>query len=163
EPRSRISSRLMRDEDSSAKDLPARVGRFEILLPIASGGMATVYLARSRGLGGFERDVALKLTLAHLRDSPEFSRELLEEAKLTVRIRHANVVQVLDVGDDPSGLYVVMDYIEGDTLSGLVRRAAALKVPLAPPVAMRILLDALAGLHAAHELADEDGQPLGLV
>src|SRR6185369_6600747 len=142
---------------------PQRDGRYDVLLPIASGGMATVYLARTTGLGGFERDVALKLTLSHLRESPEFARDLLEEAELAVRIRHANVVSVLDVGEDPAGLFLVMDYIEGDTLGGLVRRAIKAGSPIAPGVAIRILLDALAGLQAAHELADEEGHPLVLV
>src|SRR5678816_777849 len=99
----------------SSAPIPERVGRYEILLPIASGGMATVYLARSRGSAGFERDVALKLTHAHLRGHAEFARELVEEAKLAVRIRHANVVPVLDVGDDPFGLFLVMKYNSGGT------------------------------------------------
>ena len=64
---------------------PERVGRYEILLPIASGGMATVYLARAVGAGGFTTEVALKLTHAHLRDNPEFSNDLVEEAKIAVR------------------------------------------------------------------------------
>jgi serine/threonine-protein kinase len=153
-----VASSRMRDGP-----MPTQVGKFEILLPIASGGMATVYLARSHGHGGFQRDVALKLTLGHLRDECDFTRELLEEGKLAVRIRHANVVQVLDVGDDPLGVYLVMDYIEGDTLAGISRRAVKEGAPLPPAVAMRILLDALAGLHAAHELVAEDGHPLQLV
>ncbi len=142
---------------------PEQVGRYEVLLPIASGGMATVYLARSRGAGGFERDVALKLTHAHLRESADFAQELIEEGKLAVRIRHANVVAVLDIGDDPHGLFLVMEYIEGDTLSGLARRATVAGTRLDPAVSLRILLDGLAGLHAAHELADDDGRPLNLV
>jgi serine/threonine-protein kinase len=153
----------MAERRSAPELVPERIGRYEILLPIASGGMATVYLARARGPSGFERDVALKLTHAHLRESAEFARELVEEAKLAVRIRHANVVPVLDMGDDPFGLFLVMEYIEGDTLSGLVRRSAAAGAPLAPRVGLRILLDALAGLHFAHELKDDGGEPLGLV
>ena len=153
----------MEEGRRSGAPIPSKVGRYDVLLPIASGGMATVYLARSRGAGGFEREVALKLTHAHLAESPEFSRELLEEAKLAVAIRHANVVAVLDVGDDANGLFLVMEYIEGDTLSGLMRRANTAKTPLDPSLSIRVLLDALAGLHAAHELADEEGRPLGLV
>ncbi|HZO16855.1 MAG TPA: serine/threonine-protein kinase, partial [Polyangiaceae bacterium] len=130
---------------------------------IASGGMATVYLARTRGAGGFERDVALKLTHAHLRETEDFARELIEEAKLAVGIRHANVVPVLDVGEDPEGIFLVMDYIEGEALATLMRRAAKAGTRLDPAVGMRILLDALAGLHAAHELADERGKLVGLV
>jgi hypothetical protein len=141
--------------------VPERVGRYEVLLPIASGGMATVYLARARGAHGFENEVALKLTHAHLRESPELAAELLDEAKLTVRIRHRNVVSVLDAGDDPCGIFLVMEYVEGDTLEGLRKPSAGGPPPA--PIAARILLDALAGLHAAHELRDEGGRPLGLV
>src|SRR6476469_1606655 len=105
-----------------AAAMPHFVGRYEVLVPIASGGMATVYLAKSRGAGGFAREVALKLTHLHLRESPDFQSLLIEEAKLASSIRHNNVVSVLDVGDDPLGLFLVMDYVEGDTLSGLLRR-----------------------------------------
>jgi serine/threonine-protein kinase len=143
--------------------VPERIGRYEILVRIASGGMATVYLARAQGPAGFERDVAIKLTHAHLRESADFARELVEEAKLAVRIHHANVVQVLDVGDDPVGLFLVMEYVEGDTLSGLMRRASAGGASLPPSLGLRILLDALAGLHAAHELKDDAGNVVGLV
>jgi len=139
--------------------MPERVGRYEILLPIASGGMATVYLARTVGPNGFATEVAVKLTHAHLRTSAEFTSDLLEEAKLAARIRHGNVVSVIDAGDDPHGLYLVMEYVEGDTLAHLMRGAATLPTPMA----VRLLLDALAGLHAAHELRDEDGALVGVV
>jgi serine/threonine-protein kinase len=143
--------------------MPARIGRYEILVRIASGGMATVYLARGHGAAGFEHDVAIKVTHPHLRESADFARELVEEAKLAVRIRHANVVPVLDVGDDPLGLFLVMEYVEGDTLSGLMRRASTGGASLSPSLGLRILLDALAGLHAAHELKDDSGNVVGLV
>jgi serine/threonine-protein kinase len=144
--------------------MPSRVGRYELLARIASGGMATVYLARARGVAGFEREVALKLTHAHLRESPEFTSLLVEEAKLAGRIRHTNVVSILDVGEDPLGLFLVMDYVEGDTLSGLQRRHLATRgKPLPIAVGMRVLLDALEGLHAAHELRGADTTPLGVV
>src|SRR5215472_18432394 len=91
---------------------PERVGRYELLLPIGTGGMATVFLARAVGPGGFEREVALKLMHAHLRGEGSWAVELLEEAKLAARIRHPNVVPVLDVGDDAVGVYLVMEYVE---------------------------------------------------
>ena len=144
-------------------EAPERVGRYEILLPIAKGGMATVYLARAEGHGGFDRYVALKLTLPHLRSDPEFSAVLLDEAKLVAHIRHTNVVPVLDVAQDKLGVFLVMDYVAGDTLGGLIKTAAGLGTPLPVGVSLRILVDALEGLHAAHEHGDEDGYPLHLV
>ena len=143
----------------SSSRVPDRVGRYEILLPIASGGMATVYLARVVGPGGVTTEVALKLTHAHLRTSLEFAHGLVEEGRLAERIRHPNVVSVLDVGDDPRGVYLVMEYVDGDTLAGLTRGSHAMPVSMGA----RLLVDALAGLHAAHELREDDGSLVGVV
>jgi serine/threonine-protein kinase len=125
--------------------------------------MATVFLARTHGAGGFERDVALKLLHAHLRDDEESKAHLLEEAKLAARIRHPNVVPVLEIDEDPFGLYLVMEYVEGETLSGLMQAARAAGTPVSTRIAARVLDDALAGLQAAHDLRGEAGAPLGLV
>jgi serine/threonine-protein kinase len=126
--------------------------------------MGTVYLARATGIGGFEREVALKLMHAHLKENLDFAGDLIEEAKLTVRIRHPNVVSVMDVGADPFGMFLVMEYIEGDTLAGLQRRAtASAEKGLPLRYGMKLLMDALAGLHAAHELRNEQGEPANLV
>jgi serine/threonine protein kinase len=145
---------------------PKTVGAYELILPIASGGMGTVYLARKRGPGGFEREVALKLTHAFLREQPEFAAQLVEEAKIASRIVHPNVVQVLDVEDDVYGVFLVMQYIEGDTLAGLMQHATEKGQRVPPEVALRVLADALTGLHAAHELRDGNaygGRSLGIV
>jgi eukaryotic-like serine/threonine-protein kinase len=154
------SGQLPRDDPF---EFPERLGRYELLVPIASGGMAVVYLARSTGVGGFEREVAVKLIHAHLRDDPDFVTAILDEARLAGRIRHPNVVPVVDVGDDVSGAFIVMDYVEGDALSSIVRglRARSDRVPL--EIALRILDDTLRGLHAAHELTDADGVLLNVV
>jgi eukaryotic-like serine/threonine-protein kinase len=143
--------------------LPERLGRYEILLPIASGGIATVYLGRARGAGGFERDVAVKLVHQHLRENDELVGELVEEAKLCARIRQPNVVPVLDVGVDPFGVYLVMEYVDGPSLSALVKAARTSGEVLPIGIGLRVLLDALEGLHAAHELVDDEGLPVGLV
>lgn len=143
---------------------PRRVGRYEVLVPIASGGMAVVYLAHQRGVGGFGREVAIKLVHLHLRDNPEWSVSLLAEAKLAARIRHPNVVQTLDVGEDSGGDYLVMEYVEGDTFASMIRYATKTPDKTLPlGIAARILVDALSGLHATHELTDDDGRPLLVV
>ena len=134
------------------------------MLPIGTGGMATVYLARVAVVGDVHREVALKLMHPFLNaEGRESTVSLVEEAKLAVRIRHPIVVSVVEVGDSPHGVFLVMEYVEGDTLSGLHRavRAEGALMPL--PIAGRILVDALAGLHAAHELRDDDGLLLDLV
>jgi serine/threonine protein kinase len=148
---------------SATAPFPEKVGRYELLLPIGTGGMATVFLARHSGVGGFARDVALKLVHSHLRSDEESKMHLLEEAKLSARVRHPNVVSVQEVGEDPFGLYLVMDYVEGDNLSGLERAARKANKPLTDRLIARLLNDALLGLHAAHELCDEEGAPLGIV
>jgi eukaryotic-like serine/threonine-protein kinase len=139
------------------------VGPYELLLPIAAGGMATVFLARHHGAGGFRREVALKLLHPHLRLEPHVVEELLEEARLAALLRHPNVVPVLDARDDPEAAYLVMDYVEGDTVAGLIERAEKEDYRLPEPVNLRILSDVLEGLEAAHQLRGPNGRCLGLV
>src|SRR5262245_22865848 len=102
---------------SSSAALLERVGHHEVLVPIAHGGMATVYLARSLGPHGFERFVAVKLLHAHLlqSDTENWAASFVAEAKIAARIRHPNVVPVIDFGETPQGMFLVMDYIEGDS------------------------------------------------
>ena len=141
-----------------------RFGRYEVLSRLAAGGMATVYVARAQGLAGFERLVAIKVLHPHLAHEEEFITMFLDEARLAARIRHPNVVATLDISDSPdAGFFIVMDYIEGDHLGTLIRRAVEHGTLLAPPVVCRIVLDALSGLSAAHALCDERAQPLHLV
>ena len=158
-PGSRMSQG--RRSTKTPEAFPERIGRHEILLPIARGGMGAVYLARTRGAGGFEREVALKLL--HRSDGGRYALELVEEAKLASLIRHPNVVQVFDVEEGPLGVFMTMEYIEGPSLGGLLRAANAEGARLPQGIGLRILLDALAGLSAAHELEGSDGRPLGLV
>jgi serine/threonine-protein kinase len=143
--------------------VPARIGRYDVLMPLAAGGMATVYLARYKAKGGFDREVAVKLTHPHLRLEPQWMTELLEEGRLAARIRHPNVVNVIDVEEDAGAVFLVMDYIEGEALSRLMKAAIKRGAKTPVPIALRILSDALAGLHAAHELRDVEGKLVGVV
>jgi serine/threonine-protein kinase len=129
---------------------------------IASGGMATVFLGRVTGAKGFQRLVAIKRLHPHLESEEEFVSMFLDEARLAARIRHPNVVATLDVEDDEH-LYIVMEYVEGDRLLAFLRHAAKSGEKIPPPIATRVAMDTLAALHAAHELTDDDGSPLGLV
>jgi serine/threonine protein kinase len=142
-----------------------RLDRYELIAELAAGGMATIYLARIGGAGGFQRFVAIKRLHPHLAHEVDFVEMFLDEARLAASIHHPNVVPILEVGESPSGYYLVMEYIEGDTLWNLRNVATDTrpggKLPL--PVAVRIVHDALLGLHAAHELTDEAGQPLNVV
>ncbi len=139
------------------------VGRYAIFDEIASGGMATVYLGRLMGSGGFTRTVAIKSLHPQFAKDPEFVTMFLDEARLAARIRHPNVVPTLDVVASRGEVFLVMEYVQGESLSRLARtlHARGERVPL--PILLRIMSDALQGLHAAHEARDERGVPLDIV
>jgi serine/threonine protein kinase len=141
----------------------AVLGRYELLRPIAAGGMATVYLGRVLGEGGFERLVAVKLLHPHIAAQPEFVTMFLDEARLAARIRHPNVVPTLAIERGSEGLFLVMEYVEGHALHTVLRTLAHTRTALPLPVSLRIILDALEGMHAAHELKDENGDALHIV
>jgi hypothetical protein len=139
--------------------LPEHVGPYDLRRVIGTGGTATVYLADRRD-GPRTAPVALKLVHAHLRGEKQIAADLLEEAKLTARIRHPKVVSVLDYGEDPAGTYLVLEFVDGLPLADLLPDGATAPDPR---LGLAALSDALEGLHAAHELRDPDGQPVGLV
>jgi serine/threonine protein kinase len=139
------------------------VDRYELVGEIASGGMATVYLGRLTGAGGFQRLYAIKRLHPHLQGEKEFVEMFLDEARLAAGIHHPHVVPILEVGASESGYYLVMEYIEGETLAKLLARAASSKERIPLPIGIRAGLDMLSGLHAAHELRDETGAVAGVV
>ncbi len=138
------------------------LGRYEVLMPIAQGGMAAVWAARMKGSRGFQKVVAIKTMLPDLSDDTDFEAMFHDEARLVARIRHPHIVEMVDLGDEDGLLYIVMEWIDGDTLFTLNRRAKS-KGGIPLPLLLRIAADACAGMHAAHELLDENGKPLGLV
>jgi eukaryotic-like serine/threonine-protein kinase len=140
-----------------------KLDRFELIAELASGGMGTVFLARLGGAGGFQRLYAIKRLHEHLARHPEFIEMFLDEARLAARIHHPNVVPILEIGTNDAGYYLVMEYVEGDTAGHLVHSAAQEGKTVSVRVAVRIVLDVLAGLHAAHEGTDDDGRSLEIV
>src|SRR5215469_13235509 len=122
--------------------------------------MATVFLGALEGAHGFRQIVAIKRPHPHLLDDRGFRDAWLREARLASGIHHANVVDVRDVEDVGDAIQLVMDYIEGASLGELVASRATAGAGLPPRVAVRILLDACAGLHAAHEARDDAGKSL---
>ncbi|MBK8937107.1 MAG: serine/threonine protein kinase [Polyangiaceae bacterium] len=150
-------------EDRAVSPKRLRLGAYELLFDLATGGMATVALARQVGDAGFERLVALKRVHAHLLADPEVFAMASDEARLAALIRHPNVVPVISVLDTGGELVLVQDFVEGASLSTLLRRLAKAGKRLEPAVAVKIAVDALRGLHAAHEVKDLRGEPLDLV
>jgi len=138
------------------------LGRYELLTPIAAGGMAQVWAARMKGARQFQKIVAVKTMLPKLSEDAQFEQMFLDEASLASQIRHPNAVEIMDLGEAQGILYLVMEWIDGVPLNQLMKAAKPRGgVPI--PVAARIALQACAGLHAAHELHDEKGRAVGLV
>jgi serine/threonine-protein kinase len=147
-------------------DVGRVVGRYVLYDEIASGGMASVYFGRMTGAVGFRRTVAVKRLHPHLAGDPDFVAMILDEARLAARIVHPNVVATLDVvtgGPPPGEIFIVMEYMHGESLSRL-QRALWQRGERAPvSVSVTIVAGVLHGLHAAHEAKDERGAPLGIV
>lgn len=139
------------------------LGRYEIVQRLGHGGMATVYLARATGNAGFEKLVAIKVIHSHLAAEPEFVEMFLEEARIAAKIQSPHVAGILDLGHEEGLHFMVMEYIDGETLSGLIRQLRPRNEQLPLPVVLRILIDACEGLTAVHDLRDPDGHPYGLV
>ncbi len=144
-------------------EAPRIIGRYALYAKIASGGMATVHLGRLLGPVGFSRTVAIKKMHPHFTEDPEFVSMFLDEARLAARIRHPNVVPTLDVVATEGELFLVMDYVQGETLARLMRLTTAQKKMTPLPIAGAIFSGVLHGLHAAHEAKNERGEPLGIV
>ncbi|HEY8078787.1 MAG TPA: serine/threonine-protein kinase [Labilithrix sp.] len=140
-----------------------KLDRYELLCPIASGGMATVWLARLRGKRGFEKLFAVKMIKSEYTADPRFQEMFLDEARIASAIEHPNVAQILDLGESDGMLYTVMEWVDGESLAKLSRLARKRNTPLPLGVVLRIVADACAGLHAAHELRDENDARLGVV
>jgi len=157
------------EEDSVEPDPtgPERIGRYELCFELASGGMATVYLARVDGASGFEKLVALKRIHRHLAKEKKYVDMFLDEAKIASRITHPNVCSVFDFGQADGEYYIAMEYLVGEPLSRLCGRVARdqeqRRHPLLPLRMARIMADACEGLHAAHELKDANGDLLHVV
>jgi eukaryotic-like serine/threonine-protein kinase len=125
--------------------------------------MAEVLLGRVNGPSGFERVVVLKRILPHLAQQTSFVQMFLDEARIIARIHHPNVVNVHELGSANGELFMVMEYLAGESTSSLLRRLVSRNEPLPPRIAAFIVAEACAGLHAAHELRDENQTPLNVV
>lgn len=141
----------------------ATVGRYAIFDAIGSGGMATVHLARVAGPAEFSRVFAVKRLHPEIARDPELRTMFAAEARTMARIRHANVVSIVDVVSADGELLIVMEYIPGESLSRLQRSARAAGKRTTPSIASALVAEVLRGLHAAHDAVDEKGEPLGVV
>src|SRR5258706_5437181 len=148
---------------AAESEVTETVGRYAVVGRLAMGGMAEILLGRLLGPSGFERPVVIKRILPHLAEQTAFVEMFLDEARLAARIQHRNVVQVHELGREGRNLFIAMEYLEGENAAGLVRRSLVARSDLDCRHCAFIVAEAAAGLHAAHELRDPQGRPLGLV
>ncbi|MBW2453081.1 MAG: protein kinase [Deltaproteobacteria bacterium] len=139
------------------------LGRYALFDEIASGGMATVHIGRLVGEVGFSRTVAIKRLHPQLAKDPEFVSMLVDEARLAARIRHPNVVPTLDAVKTEQELFLVMEYVHGESFHYLLKQARRAGTIVPARYAVPIVAGVLHGLHAAHEAKGEGGQPLEIV
>jgi hypothetical protein len=138
------------------------LGRYELLSQVARGGMGQVWVARLKGARGFQKLVAIKTLLPELRNDPRIEQMLLEEARIASLIQHQNVVQTTELGENRGYLYLVMEWLDGESLAFVLKRAEERKaLPLS--IAVNLVAQACRGLHAAHELTNDLGVHLGVV
>ena len=142
---------------------PVRIGRYEILIKIAEGGMAEVFLAREHGPRGFRRAVVIKRIRPELAHIQSFVDMFLDEAQAVASLNHPNIVQIIDFRDD-DGLYMVMEYLEGESLASLHRRhLTRLGRGLDPAIIAHIVAEVAAALEAAHTFEGHSSNASGSI
>ncbi|MFK7986447.1 MAG: serine/threonine protein kinase [Sandaracinaceae bacterium] len=166
-PAGDVDIELDEPEAPEAVDKVESIGKYQLAFQLASGGMATVYLARADGPAGFEKLVALKRIHPHLAKERAYVEMFLDEARIASRITHANVCSVFDFGEVEGEYFIAMEYLVGEPLSQVLRRLHKQREMIRRPQYMllvaRVMSEACEGLHAAHELRDPRGEPLGVV
>ncbi len=140
-----------------------QLGDLEIIAQLKSGGMATLYLGRRKGASGFSKHVVLKVVHPHLAQDPHFVRMFVDEAHLSARIHHPNVVHIEELREIGGQNVLVMEYVHGCSLAQLLHELARRKRRLTPELAVHIASRICNGLHAAHELKDQEGNLLSVV
>jgi ABC-type phosphate/phosphonate transport system substrate-binding protein len=143
--------------------IPDTIGRYEVLDRLATGGMAEVFVCTERQMAGLERLVVVKRILPHLAVHEPFVEMFLAEARYVARINHPNVVQIFELGEDQGAPFLSMEFVNGVSLRDLLVSAIEAGQPFPMGVAVSLAAQACAGAHAAHELKDAQGKPLGLV
>ncbi len=143
--------------------VPVRLGRYELLARLATGGMGEVFLARLEGAAGFEKLYAIKRVLPHLATDERFRRMLVTEAQIASKMAHPNICQVYELGETDGQLYIVMEYLEGVTLLQLFRKASRDRSPLELGFVANVIGQVCDALQYAHDLRDRNRNSLGIV
>ncbi len=138
-------------------------GNYQLLKRLAMGGMAQIYLARQRGPEGFEKLLVVKRILPHLAENEDFVRMFLDEARIAARLNHPNIVQIFNLGAQDDSFFIAMEYIHGEDLRRVWKRAERSGQLMPVPLVCRVIIEACAGLDYAHKKTDGSGKPLGIV
>ena len=154
-----MMSGVMDNETSST----GPTNKFRVLLELGRGGMAEVYLAVVRGVGGFTKLQVIKRLRPELASDPAMVRMFLDEAKLAARLNHPHIVQTNEVGQDGKFYFIAMEYLDGESFDYMLRRSRETGPEVALGLRVRVVCDILAALHAAHELKDFDGTRLNVI
>ncbi len=153
----------MPSKSSSDLDRGRRVGKYEIITRLSVGGMAELFLAYLPGPGGFKKFVALKQILPDVKADDSFVKMFLDEARITAAFNNSNIGQVFDLGEERDELYLAMEFIAGQNLEQVTKRAAKREMAIPVGFAARVVRDSALGLHYAHTFTDPTGQPMGVV
>lgn len=137
--------------------------RYRIIEKIDAGGMAEIYRGAAVSLDGFEKQVAIKRILPSICTDKKFVAMFLDEARLSMQLQHANIVQIFDIGKADDTFFVVMELIEGPNLRRLMQRSIDRNMPFPVPMACYLISEVAKALAYAHEKTDPKGQPLGIV
>ncbi|HYP90488.1 MAG TPA: serine/threonine-protein kinase [Polyangiaceae bacterium] len=137
--------------------------RYKVLEKVAAGGMAEVYRAESAGLEGFKKIVAIKRVLPHLSEKKQFIGMFLDEARVSAHLSHSNCVQVFDIGVGDNTYFIVMEYVDGADLKGVIEFRRKQNLPFPVEEACLICVRICEGLAYAHELTDSRGESLHIV
>ncbi|HTL37438.1 MAG TPA: protein kinase [Kofleriaceae bacterium] len=153
----------MANVSAAAQGGQSRLGRYELLARLATGGMGEIFLARLSGAEGFEKLYVVKRILAHLADDSRFRQMLIAEARIASKMSHPNICQVFELGETDGQLYIVMEYLEGVSLLPLLRRFSKNQQQLELGFIAGVMQQTTDAMNYAHELKDRDGQYLGII
>jgi phosphate transport system substrate-binding protein len=145
---------------------PRRIGSYRVIASLGRGGMADVFLAARLGPVKFTKLVVIKRLRSDLANQPEATRYrtlLLDEARLAARMHHPNIVQAFEVTEGDGEPYLTMEFLDGQTISQVVRAARRAKTTVPLEMSLRAVADVLTALAYAHDLRDFDGKPMRIV
>ncbi|HUJ59198.1 MAG TPA: serine/threonine-protein kinase, partial [Kofleriaceae bacterium] len=138
-------------------------GPYRLVRQIAVGGMAEIHLAKTNGIAGFEKYVALKMIHPNFAEDEQFIQMLVDEAKIAVQLNHGNIAQTFDLGRVGDTYYITMEFVDGADLYKILRRASEIDVAMPLDVCAFVVKEIAQALDHAHRKRDHHGKPLGII